>query len=78
MAEAVTLWVRDDVAPTIAALGMSLRGLSRAVMRGTRTDRLTAIEHIGDLFVLLGDWSRGAAGLCVALDCRRRKHLVLP
>ena len=27
MAEAVTHWIRDDVAPTIAALGKSLRGV---------------------------------------------------
>jgi hypothetical protein len=27
MAEAVTHWIRDDVAPTIAALGNSLRGV---------------------------------------------------
>jgi hypothetical protein len=27
MAEAVTHWIRDDVAPTIAALGKSLRSV---------------------------------------------------
>ena len=27
MAEAVTHWIRDDVAPTIAGLGKSLRGV---------------------------------------------------
>ena len=31
MAEAVTHWIRDDVAPTIAALGKSLRGVEASI-----------------------------------------------
>jgi hypothetical protein len=37
MAEAVAHWIRDDVAPTLDALGMSLRGVETLESFGCRT-----------------------------------------
>ena len=48
MAEVVTHWIRDDVAPTLDALGMSLRGVETLESFGCRSFNGISGAHLSE------------------------------